>query len=98
MDSDNINNTNTHDQQINALYIILSNKDVVLNDYVQDQNGITSHSQYMDGFAALKSILGTVYLNLTPNPPATKPLQLSEYTSLYVESGTGKLLPTPLLI
>ena len=83
MDSSNISNTNTYNLQTNALYTILSNEDVIPNDYVQAQNCITSHSQYMDGFAALKSMLSTVHPNLTNNPPATKPPQLSEYTDLH---------------
>ena len=64
MDSDNVNNTNTYNLQTNAFYTILSNDDVIPNDYVQAQNCITSHSQYMDSFAALKSMLSTVHQTL----------------------------------
>ena len=79
-DQDNMSDYNT---QSNALYTLLSNEDIISTDYVQAQNCIRSYSQYMDGFATLKSMLSTVHPNLTNNPPPTKPPQYSEHTDLH---------------
>ena len=57
--------TNDITTQSNALYTLLTNEDIISNDYTQAQNCLSTKSDTMDGFGALKNLLNTIHPNFT---------------------------------
>ena len=70
--------------QSNALYTVLSNEDVIPQEYTMAQNCILSCSTTMDGLRALKKILTQVHPTLTQKKPPEKAPVYSDFDDLHL--------------
>ena len=68
--------------QSNALYTILTNEDVIPQDFTMAQNRILSYSETMDGFRALRGMLKTIHPTLTKKRPPENAPKYSQYDDL----------------
>ena len=69
--------------QSNALYTLLSNENIIPNDFVMAQNCLLAYSSRMDGFAALKAMLKLTHPTLTNKRPPTVAPILSETQDIH---------------
>ena len=69
--------------QSNALYTLLTNEEIITNDYTQAQNCLSARNDTMDGFGALKNMLTTVHPNFTKKTPPHNPPTLSATENLH---------------
>ena len=70
--------------QSNALYTVLSNEDVIPQEYTMAQNCIMSCATTMDGFKALKKILTRVHPILTQKKPPEKAPTYSDFDDIHM--------------